>query len=53
MTRNDITGDKIKSRATTDKYRSQYDKIFGKSKNAVQKSKDKKENAQASSKEDS
>lgn len=28
-TTNDITGDKLKSKPTTDKYRSGYDQIFG------------------------
>ena len=27
-TRNDITGDSLRSKATTDKYRDNYDKIF-------------------------
>ena len=35
MSKNDVTGDELRSKPNSDKYRSNYDSIFGKKKCAV------------------
>lgn len=32
VTKNDVTGDKIKSKVSNDKFRDEYDRLFGKKK---------------------